>query len=81
MTLDTEAPLQLTDDGPNNERANPRPVHHTPASSVSEATTGQTSGMIRQSAIVSLSPSICGTLMRAQAHGSSAVHHHGEQGS
>ncbi|EXJ54834.1 hypothetical protein A1O7_10175, partial [Cladophialophora yegresii CBS 114405] len=32
-----------------------------------------------QSAIVSLSPSICGTLMRAQPHSASAVHHHGTQ--
>ena len=38
-------------------------------------------GMIRQSAIVDLSPSqqIVGTLMRAQPHSSSAIHHHGSQ--
>lgn len=37
--------------------------------------------MIRQSAIVDLTPAqqIVGTLMRAQAHSSSAVHHHGAQ--
>ena len=37
--------------------------------------------MIRQSAIVDLSPSqqIVGTLMRAQPHSSSAIHHHGSQ--
>lgn len=37
--------------------------------------------MIRQSAIVELIPAqqIVGTLMRAQAHSSSAVHHHGGQ--
>lgn len=37
--------------------------------------------MIRQSAIVDLTPSqqICGTLMRAQPHSGSAVHHHGNQ--
>ncbi|ROW07496.1 hypothetical protein VPNG_07112 [Cytospora leucostoma] len=40
---------------------------------------GQTEGMIRQSAIVDKSPSLCGTLMRAQPHSSSAVHHHGAQ--
>lgn len=37
--------------------------------------------MIRQSAIVELIPGqqIVGTLMRAQAHSSSAIHHHGAQ--
>lgn len=37
--------------------------------------------MIRQSAIVDLTPNqqIVGTLMRAQPHSSSAVHHHGAQ--
>lgn len=37
--------------------------------------------MIRQSAIVDLYPGqqIVGTLMRAQPHSSSAVHHHGNQ--
>lgn len=37
--------------------------------------------MIRQSAIVDLTPSqqIVGTLMRAQPHSSSAIHHHGSQ--
>jgi uncharacterized RmlC-like cupin family protein len=34
---------------------------------------------LQQSAIVELSPSICGTLMRAQPHTASAVHHHGGQ--
>lgn len=57
----------------------PRRVHVTPAATVSDTSTGQTQGMIRQSAIVSLSPSICGTLMRAQPHSGSAVHHHGAQ--
>lgn len=37
--------------------------------------------MIRQSALVDLIPSqqIVGTLMRAQPHSSSAIHHHGAQ--
>lgn len=37
--------------------------------------------MIRQSAIVDLYPGqqIVGTLMRAQPHSSSAIHHHGNQ--
>lgn len=37
--------------------------------------------MIRQSAIVSLTPTqqLVGTLMRAQPHSSSAIHHHGAQ--
>lgn len=35
--------------------------------------------MTRQSAIVSLSPLLCGTLMRAAPHSASAVHHHGGQ--
>jgi hypothetical protein len=34
---------------------------------------------ILQSAIVKMSSSICGTLMRAQPHSASSVHHHGEQ--
>ena len=32
-----------------------------------------------QSAIVDISPSICGTLMRAHPHSASAIHHHGSQ--
>ncbi|KIX05285.1 uncharacterized protein Z518_06157 [Rhinocladiella mackenziei CBS 650.93] len=55
-----------------------RPVHVTRATDVKTGH-GQTKGMIRQSAIVSLSPSICGTLMRALPHSASAVHHHGAQ--
>ncbi|OAP55587.1 hypothetical protein AYL99_10560 [Fonsecaea erecta] len=60
------------------EKQNPRPVQKTRADQVKTAH-GQTEGMIRQSAIVELSPSICGTLMRAQPHSASAVHHHGSQ--
>ncbi|ROW01293.1 hypothetical protein VMCG_05922 [Cytospora schulzeri] len=55
-----------------------RPVHLCRADEVTTGH-GQTEGMIRQSAIVDKSPSICGTLMRAQPHSSSAVHHHGAQ--
>jgi len=40
---------------------------------------GQTDGMIRKSAISSLSPCICATLMTATPHSGSAVHHHGPQ--
>ncbi|EXJ81762.1 hypothetical protein A1O1_07827 [Capronia coronata CBS 617.96] len=60
------------------EKQHPRPVHITLTSDVKTGS-GQTEGMIRQAAIVDISPSICGTLMRAQPHSSSAVHHHGEQ--
>ena len=59
--------------------ASGRSVHVTPASAVSDTSTGQTQGMIRQSAIVDISPHMCGTLMRAQPRSGSAVHHHGEQ--
>ncbi|KAI0810181.1 RmlC-like cupin domain-containing protein [Xylaria sp. FL0064] len=37
------------------------------------------SPMIRQGAIVGKSDRMCATVMRAQPHCSSAVHHHGEQ--
>ncbi|KUI69975.1 Acireductone dioxygenase [Cytospora mali] len=63
---------------PQQDRETPRPVHLCRAEQVSTGH-GQTEGMIRQSAIVDKSPSICGTLMRAQPHSSSAVHHHGTQ--
>ncbi|EPQ50759.1 RmlC-like cupin [Gloeophyllum trabeum ATCC 11539] len=55
-----------------------RTVEQTKASEVKTGT-GQTEGMIRQAAIVGKSDRICGTLMRAQPHSSSAVHHHAEQ--
>jgi len=35
--------------------------------------------MIRQSALVGLTPNICATRMIAKPHSASAVHHHGEQ--
>ncbi|KAH4072545.1 hypothetical protein HBH50_060930 [Parastagonospora nodorum] len=39
----------------------------------------QTDGMIRMPAIVDKSDQICGTVMVAKPHSSSAVHHHGEE--
>ncbi|KAH7406002.1 RmlC-like cupin domain-containing protein [Phaeosphaeria sp. MPI-PUGE-AT-0046c] len=39
----------------------------------------QTDGMIRMPAIVDQSDQICGTVMIAKPHTSSAVHHHGEE--
>jgi uncharacterized RmlC-like cupin family protein len=56
-----------------------KPVQITRAAEVHETNTGQTTGMIRQTAIVDKSPHICGTLMRAQPRSASAIHHHGEQ--
>ena len=64
---------------PTTAAASGRRVHVTPAAAVSDTSTGQTQGMIRQSAIVDRSPHMCGTLMRAQPRSGSAVHHHGEQ--
>ncbi|KAJ4414489.1 hypothetical protein N0V82_007886 [Gnomoniopsis sp. IMI 355080] len=60
------------------DRQNARPVHFCASDQVKTGH-GQTQGMIRQSAIVDKSPSLCGTLMRAQPHSSSDVHHHGNQ--
>ena len=57
----------------------PKPVQVTRAEDVTQTNTGQTKGMDRLSAIVDMSPNICGTLMRAHPHSGSAVHHHGEQ--
>ncbi|OQO01028.1 hypothetical protein B0A48_13271 [Cryoendolithus antarcticus] len=54
------------------------PVIYTPASSLT-VSGGQTEGMIRQSAIVKLTPNICASRMIAKPHTSSAVHHHGDQ--
>lgn len=39
---------------------------------------GQTDGMIRQNALVNLTPGICASRMIAEPHSGSAVHHHGE---
>ncbi|KIW41051.1 hypothetical protein, variant [Exophiala oligosperma] len=61
------------------DQRQPRPVHVTLSKDVKTGKDGQTEGMERQAAIVNLSPSICGTLMRAHPHSSSAVHHHGDQ--
>ncbi|KAK5074816.1 hypothetical protein LTS08_005614 [Lithohypha guttulata] len=59
----------------------PESVRVTRASEVEDVSSGQTDGMIRQSAIVNLitPQQIVGTLMRAQSHSSSAIHHHGNQ--
>lgn len=54
------------------------PVVVTPSSTLSTSGS-QTSGMIRQSALVNLTPNICATRMIAKPHSASAVHHHGEQ--
>ncbi len=40
---------------------------------------GQSTGMIRQSALIDLCPGICATRMIAHPHTSSGIHHHGEQ--
>ncbi|KAI1626412.1 RmlC-like cupin domain-containing protein [Exophiala viscosa] len=61
------------------DKKSPRTVHFTKAVDVKTGKDGQTEGMERQAAIVGKSPSICGTLMRAHPHSSSAVHHHGDQ--
>ncbi|TFK52825.1 hypothetical protein OE88DRAFT_1303800 [Heliocybe sulcata] len=53
-------------------------IYQTKAFQVEDGT-GQTEGMIRQAAIVGKSDKICGTVMRAQPHSHSAVHHHAEQ--
>ncbi len=56
----------------------PEPVRYCAASDVKTGH-GQTEGMTRQTALVDVSPNICGTLMRAHPHSASAIHHHGEQ--
>ncbi|KAF2088859.1 hypothetical protein K490DRAFT_64071 [Saccharata proteae CBS 121410] len=38
---------------------------------------GQTDGMVRMNAITGMSDQLCGTVMIAKPHSSSAVHHHG----
>ena len=52
-------------------------VHVTKAAELSD-TTGQTGGMIRQGAITDKA-SICATVMIAEPHSSSDIHHHGAQ--
>ncbi|KKY16791.1 putative cupin domain-containing protein [Diplodia seriata] len=39
----------------------------------------QTEGMIRMNGIADMSDQICGTIMVAKPHSSSAVHHHGAE--
>jgi len=56
----------------------PGEVSVTKSTELSEGT-GQTEGMVRKGAIVGKSDKICGTVMIAQPHTSSAIHHHGEQ--
>jgi hypothetical protein len=40
---------------------------------------GQTEGMVRQNAIVDQANDICASVMIAQPHTASAVHHHGHE--
>jgi len=56
----------------------PGEVQVTKSTELSEGT-GQTEGMIRKGAIVGKSDKICGSVMIAKPHTSSAIHHHGEQ--
>lgn len=42
---------------------------------------GQSEGMIRQNAITDKCDALCASVMIAKPHSSSAVHHHGDQGS
>ena len=54
------------------------PVEVTKASEV-YINIGQTEGMIRHGAIIDKSDKICASVMIAEPHSSSAIHHHGEQ--
>ncbi|KAI5370842.1 putative rmlC-like cupin domain superfamily, rmlC-like jelly roll protein [Septoria linicola] len=54
------------------------PVLVTPSSSLSEPGS-QTSGMIRQNALVDVCDDICASRMIAKPHSSSAIHHHGSE--
>ncbi|KAF1349995.1 RmlC-like cupin domain-containing protein [Delphinella strobiligena] len=54
------------------------PLHVTKAASI-KTSGGQTEGMIRQNAIVSISEKLCASVMIAKPHTGSAIHHHGEQ--
>lgn len=58
--------------------SDPRSVHVTKAASI-KTSGGQTEGMIRQNAIVSISEKLCASVMIAKPHTGSAIHHHGEQ--
>ena len=53
------------------------PVQVTKASDLDD-NTGQTGGMVRKGAIVDRA-SICASVMTAEPHSTSAVHHHGNQ--
>ncbi|KAF2161732.1 hypothetical protein M409DRAFT_27789 [Zasmidium cellare ATCC 36951] len=54
------------------------PILHTPSTALS--TSGnQTTGMIRQKALVNACSNICASRMIAKPHTASAVHHHGEE--
>lgn len=44
-----------------------------------QTNTGQTEGMVRKGAIIDKSDDISASVMIAQPHSSSAIHHHGEQ--
>ncbi|USW48396.1 Putative rmlC-like cupin domain superfamily, rmlC-like jelly roll protein [Septoria linicola] len=54
------------------------PVLVTPSSSLSKSGS-QTSGMIRQNALVNVCDDICASRMIAKPHSSSAIHHHGSE--
>ncbi|CAA9965304.1 hypothetical protein PTT_14606 [Pyrenophora teres f. teres 0-1] len=57
----------------------PGEVYVKKASDIQAPDGPQTDGMIRMPAIVDKSDQICGTVMVAKPHTSSAVHHHGEE--
>ncbi|TKA24541.1 hypothetical protein B0A54_17623 [Friedmanniomyces endolithicus] len=62
----------------------PDPVSHTPFTALTSpsppATSAQqTPGMLRRTALPSLSPHLNATLMTSQPHTTSAIHHHGAQ--
>ncbi|GIZ39063.1 hypothetical protein CKM354_000245500 [Cercospora kikuchii] len=55
-----------------------KPVLVTPSGSL-QTSGSQTSGMIRQNALVNVCPDICASRMIAKPHTSSAIHHHGPE--
>ncbi|PWO31153.1 RTA1 like protein [Pyrenophora tritici-repentis] len=57
----------------------PGEVYVKKASDIQAPDGPQTGGMIRMPAIVDKSDQLCGTVMVAKPHTSSAVHHHGEE--
>ncbi|KAF2270931.1 hypothetical protein CC78DRAFT_6328 [Lojkania enalia] len=57
----------------------PRDVEVKKGADINAPSGAQTDGMIRMNAITDMSDQICGTVMIAKPHTSSAVHHHGEE--